>query len=48
MNTHTHGRQLQITYLDVLDYSEYSVLFQTFFSRKHVNFLREGEAHKIP
>ena len=41
-HTHTSGRQLKITFLDVLDYSEYSDtnISKFFFSRKH-SFLNE-------
>ena len=36
-HTHTSGRQLKITFLDVLDYSDYSVtnISKFCFSRKH-------------
>ena len=43
-HTHTSGRQLKITFLDVLDYSEYSDtnISNIFFLRKH-SFLTEEE-----
>ena len=39
-HTLTSGRQLKITFLDVLDYSEYSDTRKKNFSRKH-SFLSE-------
>ena len=46
-HTHTSGRQLKITFLDVLDYSEYSDtnISKKKFSRKR-NFLSEEAKEK--
>ena len=42
---HTSGRQLKITFLDVLDYSEYSDanISKFFFSRKHSFLNKEAK-----
>ena len=41
-HAHTSGRQLKITFLDVLDYSEYSdTNISIFFLRKHSSLNEE-------